>query len=172
MSRVMRGATGSIAVVGAALGLALLALAASGCGGSRPSPGPRRTRPSASPLAKSVVRTAKSYLAEEEKGRPTPRDCSDFVGKVFLENGMRLPRTVVEMSLLGARVSSARDLSMGDLLFFSGERVGRIVGHVGIYVGNGIFIHVSRPEAGVTLESLYSDYYRRRYLSARRVIGR
>jgi len=120
-------------------------------------------------LAKAVVRTAKSFLPEEEKSRKTPADCSDFVRQVFLENGMDLPRSSREMSLVGERVASSRDLRMGDLVFFSGEKVSRIVGHVGIYVNNGIFIHL--PSSGaVAMESLYSDYYRRRYLTGRRVI--
>jgi len=44
------------------------------------------------------------------------------------------------------------------------------VGHVAIYVGNGIFIHQANPGEGVRMESLYSDYYRRHYLSARRIV--
>ncbi len=75
------------------------------------------------------------------------------------------------MSILGKRVKSAKQLRMGDLVFFSGEKISRIVGHVGIYVNNGIFIHLSRPEIGVRMESLYSDYYRKRYLTARRILN-
>ena len=125
--------------------------------------------PPVPPLAKAVVRTAKTYLPEEEKGRQTPKDCSDFVHKVFLENGLDLSRSSKEMSILGRRVASAKDLRMGDLVFFAGEKISRIVGHVGIYVNNGVFIHL--PSSGVVvMESLYSDYYRKRYLTARRVI--
>ncbi|MBI5203138.1 MAG: C40 family peptidase [Elusimicrobia bacterium] len=119
--------------------------------------------------AKAVVRTAKTYLPEEEKHRAPPADCSDYVRKVFSENGMKLPRTSVEMSKLGSSLGSSADLRMGDLVFFSGEKISKTVGHVGIYVNNGIFIH--RPSVGeVRMESLYSDYYRKRYLSARRLI--
>ena len=152
------------------LGLGLLAAlaAVSGCA-SGPTPRHRRVLPPVPPLAKAVVRTAKTYLPEEEKDRQTPKDCSDFVRKVFLENGLDLPRTSQEMSLCGDRVKSSKDLRMGDLVFFSGEKVTRIVGHVGIYVNNGVFIHL--PSSGaVVMESLYSDYYRKRYLAARRVI--
>ena len=120
--------------------------------------------------AKAVIRTAKSYLPEEEARRTPPKDCSDFVGKVFAENGMKQPRTSLEMSKLGEPLASSKDLSMGDLLFFSGEKVGHTVGHVGIYVSNGIFIHFTKPATGVTMESMYSDYFRKRYLKARRVI--
>lgn len=131
---------------------------------------PRRARAPVPEKAKAVVRTARSYLPEEDKGRKTPRDCSDFVSKVFAENGIALPRTSAAMSRLGDPIASSRDLRMGDLLFFSGEKVSRSVGHVAVYVGNGIFIHLSKPDAGVTMDSLYSDYYRKRYLSARRLI--
>ena len=123
----------------------------------------------ASPAAKAVLRTARSYLREEETKRKTPKDCSDYVRRVFSEHGFDLPRTSEEMSVAGSRVASSKELAMGDLVFFSGEKVSRIVGHVGIYVGNGIFIHLPSTRV-VTMESLYSDYYRKRYLSARRVI--
>ncbi len=131
---------------------------------------PKRRAPQPVPKqAKAVVRTAKTYLPEEEKRRTPPIDCSDYVRKVFSENGIKLPRTSVEMSKTGAALGSSSDLRMGDLIFFSGEKVSRTVGHVGIYVNNGIFIH--RPNVGeVRMESLYSDYFRKRYLSARRII--
>jgi len=145
-------------------------MAFSACVGSAPSrDGSRRVSRIVPPQAKAVVRTAKTYLPEEEKTRPTPKDCSDFVYKVFSEHALKLPRTAVEMSLSGSRVASSKDLRMGDLVFFSGAKVSRAVGHVGIYVNNGIFIHLSKPDAGVSMESLYSDYYRQRYLTARRV---
>lgn len=147
----------------AAFSLALL-LALSGCGASRPRPAPIPEK------AKAVVRTAKSYLPEEDFGRKTPRDCSDFVGKVFEEHGIELPRRSEDMAARGKRVASSKQLRMGDLVFFSGEKISRVVGHVGIYVNNGIFIHLTKPSIGVRMESLYSDYYRRRYLAARRVI--
>jgi len=59
---------------------------------------------------------------------------------------------------------------MGDLVFFSGEKVSHTVGHVGIYVGNGIFIHMSKSAEGVRMDSMYNDYFRKRYLKARRII--
>lgn len=145
------------------LSLALLAAPASARRHRKPPP--------MSEKGKAVVRTARSYLPEENaKKQKTPRDCSDFVDKVFAKNGVKLPRTAAEMSILGRRVKSTKELRMGDLVFFSGEKISRIVGHVGIYVNNGIFIHLSQPEIGVRMESLYSDYYRKRYLTARRLL--
>lgn len=131
----------------------------------------RRTPPPATVMGKALIRTARSYLPEEDRGRPTPKDCSDFVGRVFGEHGIRLPRTSEEMSRRGDAVVSSQELRMGDLLFFSGVKGGARVGHVAIYVNNGVFIHQANPGEGVRMESLYSDYYRKRYLKARRVVN-
>jgi cell wall-associated NlpC family hydrolase len=130
----------------------------------------RRAPPPPSPLAKALIRTARGYLPEEDAKRTPPLDCSDFVGRVFRAHGVALPRTSFEMSRRGAAVASTRDLRMGDLLFFSGSRGGKVVGHVAIYDNNGIFIHQANPGEGVRLESLYSDYWRAHYLKARRII--
>ena len=146
-----------------------MAAALCGCRASAPAK-VHNPPPPAPPLAKAVIRTAKSYLPEENNNRPVPRDCSDFVDRVFAENGIQLPRTSVAMSLVGTRVGSSRDLRMGDLVFFSGSRRNRFVGHVGIYINKGLFIHLSHPEDGVSMDSMYNDYYRHRYLTARRVI--
>ena len=130
---------------------------------------PIRRAPPPSPLVKALIRTAREYLPEEDRRHSAPIDCSDFVGRVFREHGVRLPRTSTEMSRLGRKVDSAADLRMGDLLFFSGSRGGAKVGHVAIYVNNGVFIHQPNPGEGVRMESLYSDYWRKRYLKARRI---
>src|SRR5581483_185249 len=121
------------------LRLAAAAMMLGACRGSAPAKKPEPPPPP-SPIAKAVIRTAKSYLPEEESKRKVPNDCSDFVGKVFAENGIQLPRTSEAMSLVGKRVWSSRDLRMGDLVFFSEKQISRIVGHVGIYVGKGLFI--------------------------------
>ncbi len=145
-----------------------LALLLAACGGGSRSV--RQAPPPPSPACKAVVRTAKTWLPEEEKNRPAPKDCSDYVGKVFAENGIRLPRTSEAMAIEGEEVSSSRQLRMADLVFFSGRNGGRKVGHVGIYVNNGIFIHQANPGEGVRQESLYSDYWRKRFLRGRRVV--
>ncbi len=162
-----RGRIGIIAAMTRILAAALLSTLTAGC---RTVP-VRRPPPSPPPLAKAVVRTARRYLPEEEQGHAVPVDCSDFVGKVYRANGIKLPRTSEEMSREGEPVNSSAELRMGDLLFFSGSGGGRAVGHVAIYVNNGIFIHQANPGEGVRMESLYSDYYRKRYLKARRIIN-
>ena len=139
----------------------------SGCGGGKER---RQGPPPPSPECKAVIRTAKTYLPEEEKARPLPKDCSDFVGKVFSENKIKLPRTSEAMAIEGEEVPTTRELRMADLVFFAGKNGGRKIGHVGIYINNGIFIHQANPGEGVRQESLYSDYWRKRYLRARRVL--
>ncbi len=139
---------------------------ASACGGGKVR---RAGPPPPTPQCKAIARTAKTYLPEEEKDRPLPKDCSDFVAKVFAENTIKLPRTSAAMSIEGEEVS-ARELRMGDLVFFAGRKGGRKIGHVGIYINNGIFIHQANPGEGVRQESLHSDYWRKRFLRARRIL--
>ena len=117
----------------------------------------RKPPPPPSPLAKAVIRTARRYLPEEDARLSAPKDCSDFVGRVFRAHGVHLPRTSEEMARRGGGVASTRDLRMADLVFFSGSNGGRHVGHVAIYVHNGVFIHQANPGEGVRMESLYSD---------------
>ena len=144
-----------------------LALASAGCAGGKA----RRTAPPPpSPLAKALIRTAKSYLPEEDSKHPAPKDCSDFVGRVFAANAVALPRSSEAMAIEGEEVGSSRDLRMADLVFFSGAKGGRKIGHVAIYVNNGIFIHQANPGEGVRQESLYSDYWRKHFLKARRIV--
>lgn len=142
-------------------------LAAAGCAGGKAR---RVSAPAASPLAKALIRTARSYLPEEDSKHPVPKDCSDFVGKVFLAHEVALPRSSEAMAIEGEEVGSSRDLRMADLVFFSGAKGGRKIGHVAIYVNNGIFIHQANSGEGVRQESLYSDYWRKRYLKGRRIV--
>lgn len=100
--------------------------------------------------------------------RPDPEDCSDFVQKVYGPY-VKLPRVSGDMARRGRLVPSRKDLKPADLVFFSGERISKKVGHVGIYVGRGKFIHkpTSRP---VSVDTLLRGYYGKRYLGARRVL--
>lgn len=119
--------------------------------------------------AEALIRIARAYLPEQG-GRPTPEDCSDFVGKVFAERGRPLPRDSRQMSRLGAPVRRQAALRAGDLVFFTGSSGKGGVGHVGIYLSGRSFIHLGKKAAGVRVESLDLDYYRSRYLFGRRVL--
>jgi len=93
-------------------------------------------------------------------------DCSGFVSSVYLEKeGMYLPRTTTDEFKLGRSVSKG-SLEIGDLVFF-GERGN--VNHVGIFVGNGNFIHASTSN-GVMVSPLDDIYWKPRYIGARRYL--
>lgn len=94
-------------------------------------------------------------------------DCSGFVKIVFLKQGITLPRTSGQQAYVGVQVKGS-DLKPGDLVFFHTSRRSRIT-HVGIYAGNGKFIHAANSRKGVRIDSLSEAYYRQRLVMARRV---
>jgi len=79
-------------------------------------------------------------------------------------NGLELPRSSGEQYRVGRPVPRAQ-LRPGDLVFFaiSGSRIS----HVGIYVGDGRFIHAPRRGKPVAVSRLDDNYYRKRYVGAR-----
>ncbi|MGH8676536.1 MAG: C40 family peptidase [Burkholderiales bacterium] len=94
-------------------------------------------------------------------------DCSGLVAHVFEEAyGIRLPRTVRGQSEIGLEVT-AKELSPGDLVFY--DTLGRPYSHVGIYVGEGKFVHAPKSGASVRVESLRSAYWTKRFSGARRI---
>lgn len=96
-------------------------------------------------------------------------DCSGLVGYVFRNTlGIELPRVSREMATSGQLISDRAKLSPGDLVFFG--RRGR-VNHVGIYVGEGRFVHAPSTGKDVMVSSLDSGYWSGKYLEARRVAG-
>jgi cell wall-associated NlpC family hydrolase len=116
-----------------------------------------------------LVSNAMKYLGTPYRhGGTTPSgfDCSGFVyylyGEVF---GQRIPRMPADMAREGMQVGR-NDLRRGDLVFF-GYR-GTFT-HVGIYAGDGQFVHATRPGLPLTVTPLDSDYYRQRYLMAVRL---
>ncbi|MBI2307441.1 MAG: C40 family peptidase [Rhodocyclales bacterium] len=95
-------------------------------------------------------------------------DCSGFVQLVFRESlGLILPRTSREMSEVGDRVDR-KELKPGDLVFFNTMR--RAFSHVGIYLGEGRFLHSPRPGGEVRVEDMGNSYWVKRYNGARRVV--
>ncbi|MEE2604345.1 MULTISPECIES: NlpC/P60 family protein [unclassified Alcanivorax] len=112
---------------------------------------------------------------EDWKGVPyrygglSPRgvDCSGFVYLTFLSRlGMEVPRTTTELLQSGEKVKRD-EIQVGDLVFF---RTGPGNRHVGIYMGNGDFLHASSSQ-GVMTSSLSNPYWHRRYWQARRLAG-
>ena len=97
---------------------------------------------------------------------PTGIDCSSFVQQVFREHEIELPRTAREQILVGQEVAEG-DLQKGDLVFF--QTYASYPSHVGIYLGEGKMMHASSGKGEVTVSDLNSEYYRSRYLGAKRV---
>lgn len=95
-------------------------------------------------------------------------DCSAFSSQVFEKSvNLKLPRSTNDQVKLGAPVAK-NDLAFGDLIFFN--TTGTNPSHVGIYIGDDLFAHASEA-FGVTISSLESSYYRKKYTEARRVVG-
>ena len=99
--------------------------------------------------------------------RPGAFDCSGFTMYVMRQFGVSLPHSSSAQFRMGRSVSRG-NLQAGDLVFFSLGTRG-VVGHVGVYIGNGRMIHASTPSTGVIVSSLNESYYVARYLGARRV---
>ena len=86
---------------------------------------------------------------------------------LFAKLGIELPRTSRSQASAGAYVSK-QDLQYGDIVFFA--RNGKTINHVGIYVGNGEFVHAPQSGDVVKITTLMSGYYANSYYTARRVL--
>ena len=94
-------------------------------------------------------------------------DCSGLVGYVFRTAlGIELPRVSRDIATRGERVAKDQ-MSEGDLVFFS--RNGGRIDHVGIYLGNGQFVHAPRTGRDVSVSRLDTGYWAGKFMQARRV---
>lgn len=124
-------------------------------------------------LASKIIETAKDYLGTNYVyGGTTPRgfDCSGYIGYIMEKHGINLPRTSAEQGTVGEHVNRD-DLKPGDLVFFDTDGGKNHISHVGMYIGNGNFIHASSGGDGeVRISSLSEHFYSVTYMTARRVI--
>lgn len=99
---------------------------------------------------------------------PDSYDCSGLVYTLYSKLGILLPRVSRDQGTVGVYVPKD-ELMYGDLVFFA--RDGQNINHVGIYAGDGMFVHA--PESGdvVKKSTLMSGYYERVYYTARRVMN-
>lgn len=96
-------------------------------------------------------------------------DCSGFVRAMYQQTvGLMLPRTAAEQAAATASIDKT-DLRPGDLVFFNTLR--RAYSHVGIYLGEGKFIHSPRAGSQVRVESMNISYWQNRFNGARRVLA-
>jgi len=105
-------------------------------------------------------------------GGTTPKgfDCSGYVQYLYKKQGINLPRTALSQSKVGKDIS-VDDLKKGDLLFFLTDKKRKIpVTHVGIYIGNGEFIHAASTKKGIIVSPITHGYYAKKFVKAKRVI--
>lgn len=168
-----------------------LIIASMGCTGLKPNPkynepgsseieaSPKRYNPShrsreySSVFERELAGAIESYLGVPYRfggATKSGMDCSGFVSTVYRQAvDLELPHRARSMFKLGRSVSRER-LGFGDLVFFENiENYG--VSHVGIYIGDGKFAHASTSR-GVVISDFNLDYFRKRYVGARRVYGR
>ncbi len=117
-----------------------------------------------------IVNTAMKYIGTpyvwggtSEKGF----DCSGLVYYVYNECGYSINRTAASIYENGTYVEKP-ELKAGDAVCFSTSS--SYIGHVGIYIGDGQFIHASSGSGSVIISELSSDYYTRNYVGARRLV--
>ena len=104
-------------------------------------------------------------------GKRNTFDCSGLTTYVYQKNGIRLPRRAIAQSKVGKYISRSH-LKPGDLIFFDTSKRRRgYVNHVGIYIGNGKFIHASSAKKKVIVTSLNKPFYSQRFKWARRLIS-
>jgi len=117
---------------------------------------------------RNLVETARSFLGVPYLwGGATEQgfDCSGLAMAVYQLNGLRLPRSS-QAQIEAGRVVASAELQSGDLVFFAMSGNGR-VSHVGIYVGDGTFIHAPGKGRKVCAESLASSGFRDRLVGGR-----
>jgi cell wall-associated NlpC family hydrolase len=136
----------------------------------RPSLPARAPEPQSSPS--SLAHAARHYLGRRYRyGGTSPSrgfDCSGFVHFLLSRHGIRAPRTAAELFCMGTPVPRGQ-LRPGDLVFFRNTARRRGITHVGIYIGDGKFIHASSGARRVVVSSLSDPYYAKRFAGARRL---
>lgn len=123
-------------------------------------------------LRNEIVTTAQKYVGIPYKwGGESPRtgfDCSGLTMVVYRLNGLQLPRSSKAQWQAGRPIDPSQ-LQRGDLVFFATSG-GQKVSHVGIYVGDNEFLHAPGKNRKIRISSLSSEYYKSRYLGARRYL--
>lgn len=120
-----------------------------------------------------IIETARKYLGTPYVwGGTSPNgfDCSGFVFYVYKECGYSINRTAESIYSNGEYVDRSA-LQPGDAICFTTRSSSTYIGHVGLYIGNGEFIHASSSSGMVTISSLSENYYNVHYYGARRIVS-
>jgi murein DD-endopeptidase len=155
----MSGAAPS--VLSAAAAFFLLAACA-----SAPSPSPVVTDPAAADRAASHALKMVGKPYKYGGSTPTGFDCSGLVQYSYKQAGVSLPRSTDGLLSTSAPLRGSR-LRPGDLLFFDQE--GKKKSHVGIYLGDGRFVHAPSSGKTVRTDKLDSPYWKKHLSEARRI---
>ncbi len=132
---------------------------------AEPAP-PKKTASKPSSRGARAAAVAQRYLGTPYRWggeSPSGFDCSGFVMYVFSKVGVSLPRVVSAQYRAGEPVARSK-LRPGDIVFFNG------LGHDGIYIGGGRFVHSPRTGDVVKISSLHDSWYSTRWVGARRVV--
>ena len=119
-----------------------------------------------------IARYAQNFLGARYvygANGPDAFDCSGFVNYVYRQFGYSLNRGASSQLDNGYSVERS-ELQAGDLVFFKSGSTSKPVSHVGLYVGEGTFIHASTQTKGVRMDNLDSGYYADVYVYARRIV--
>lgn len=122
-------------------------------------------------VGQKIAVTAGKYIGTPYRyGGTSPKgfDCSGLTYYVYKKFGYKLPRRARDQMKKGKHVAKSK-LKPGDLVFFKSSYYSGY--HVGIFVGNGKFIHAPSSGKRVETQSLTKGYYRRKYYTARRIVG-
>lgn len=136
---------------------------------------PAATSANASAKASNIISYAKQYIGTPYVFGGTNLnsgvDCSGFTYSIFKANGVSINRSSREQYKNGTAVNSKADLQLGDLVFFN-TGGNSAISHVGMYIGNGQYIHsTDGGNRGVCISNLNEGYSANTYVGARRVLN-
>jgi cell wall-associated NlpC family hydrolase len=144
----------------AVCGVCLLALSGATVAAAAPDPGSQ-----VADLAQQYVGSAYRWGGTS----PAGFDCTGFVMWVYGQFGVALPHNEAGQLASGPRIS-ADDLQPGDVLVFA-NTYRRGLSHVGIYIGDGQFVHAADERHGVMVSSLWDSYWAPRFVGASRALA-
>jgi cell wall-associated NlpC family hydrolase len=149
-----------------ALGVLLVALV--GCAGHPVAPDRSASRASAQQAAHATEVALSMVGRPYRYGGDTPAgfDCSGLVSYSYAQAGVKTSRETPALRAQGVLIRTA-DLRRGDLLFFNQE--GKKFSHVGLYLGDGRFVHAPSTGGRVRVDRFDAEYWRRHFVEARRI---
>lgn len=138
---------------------------------------PKAEAATAAETRQKVVAIAKSYQGkvQYQYGKRNESrlifDCASFTQFVYKKAGISIGWGATTQTRFGTKISSASDLKVGDLVMFSSVKNKSKIGHVGIYIGNGKFIHNLNPANDVIISDLTTGSWKTRFKQGTRVIN-